>query len=212
MMADTASEAWSTCVEDGQHRLDGLRLLEDAHDDLGGDAEGALGADEEADQVVALRVARLAAEPHDLAVGQHHLEAEHVVGRHAVLQRVRAAGVVGDVAADGAGLLARGVGRVVEALRPHRPREVQVDQPRLDHGDLVVVVDLEHAVHPHQRDHEAALGGQAAAGEPGAGAARDEGHALAVGELDERPRPARRWCGNTTKSARARKRVSPSDS
>jgi hypothetical protein len=34
-------------VEDRQHRLERLRLLQDAHDDLGGDAEGALGAHEE---------------------------------------------------------------------------------------------------------------------------------------------------------------------
>ena len=134
-----------------------------------------------------------------------------MVGRHAVLQRVRPARVVGDVAADGARLLARGIGRVVEALRADRPGEVQVHEPRLDHGELVVVVDLEHAVHPHQRDHDAALGGQAAAGEPGARAAGDERDPLAVGQLDQR-RHVLGGSGKTTKSARARKRVSPSDS
>src|SRR5262249_59084409 len=102
-------------VEDREHRLDGLRLLEDAHDDPRGDPERALGADEDAGQVVAARVARLAAEPHDLAVGHDHLEPEDVIGGDAVLQGVRAAGVVGDVAADRARLLARWVGRVVVA-------------------------------------------------------------------------------------------------
>ncbi len=172
-------------VENCQHCFYCLWLLEDAHHDLGRDAEGALGADEEADQVVALRVARLAADPHQLAVGQDHFEAEHVIGGHAVLERVRAARVVRDVAADRAGLLARGIRRIVEALRAHRPREVEVHQSRLHHRDLVLVVHLEHAVHPHERDDETALGRQAAAGEPGARAAGHERDALPAGDLDQ---------------------------
>jgi hypothetical protein len=40
-----------------------------------------------------------------------------VVHREAVLQAVRAAGVLGDVAADRAHLLTRGIGRVVIAER-----------------------------------------------------------------------------------------------
>ena len=84
---------------------------------LGRDAERALGADEDAEQIVARRVERLAAELDQLAVGQHDLEAEHVVDGEAVLEAVRAAGVLGDVAADRADLLARRIGRVVEAVR-----------------------------------------------------------------------------------------------
>src|SRR3712207_8866458 len=50
----------------------------------------------------------------DLAVGQYHLDAEHVVGGDEVFQRVDAAGVRRGVAADRAGPLARGVrGEVV---------------------------------------------------------------------------------------------------
>ena len=44
------------------------------------------------------------AEPHDLAVGEHDLEAHHVVAGDAVLQAAQAAGVLRDVAADGADL------------------------------------------------------------------------------------------------------------
>ena len=78
-----------------------------------------------------------------------------------------------------------GIGRVVVAAGADGPGQVQVDEPRLDDGDLVVVVDLEHAVHPHHRDDDAALGRQAAARQPGAGAARHEGQPLAVGEPDD---------------------------
>ena len=185
MMADTAAEASLTSSKTARTRLHRLRLLENAHDDLGRDAEGALGAHEHARQIEAERVARAAAQPHDLAVGHDHFEAEHVVGGHAVLERVRAAGVVGDVAADGARLLAGRIGGVVVAAWGHRVGEVQVDQPRLHHRDLVVVVDLQHAVHAHERDHEAAFRGQAAARQSRARPARHEGQALAAGELDD---------------------------
>src|SRR3712207_7896502 len=45
---------------------------------------------------------------------EHDAQAGHVVRREAVLEAVRAAGVLGDVAADRADDLARRVGRVVE--------------------------------------------------------------------------------------------------
>ena len=53
----------------------------------------------------------------DAAVGQDDLDAEDVVDGDAVLERVRPAGVGGDVAADGAGALAGRVGGVVVAVR-----------------------------------------------------------------------------------------------
>ena len=63
------------------------------------------------------RVERGPAERHELAVGQHRFDAEHVVDGEAVLQAVRAARVLGDVAADRADDLARRIGRVVAAGR-----------------------------------------------------------------------------------------------
>ena len=63
------------------------------------------------------RVGERAAQVHELAVGQHRLDAEHVMHGEAVLQAVRAAGVLGDVAADRADLLARRIRRVVVAER-----------------------------------------------------------------------------------------------
>ena len=74
-----------------------------------------------AHQVGPGRIEPLAAEVNDLAVGQHELERRHVGDREAVLEAVGAAGVLGDVAADRADLLARRVGRVVEALAARQP-------------------------------------------------------------------------------------------
>ena len=77
-------------------------------------------ADHQRQQVVARRVERLGAELDRLAVDGEAAHAQHVVHRQAVLQAVHAAGVLGDVAADRAGDLARGVGRVVQAVRRRR--------------------------------------------------------------------------------------------
>ena len=117
--ADDARDAFAGILgarEADQHRARGLRLLQDAHRDLGDDAEQALRAGDDADQVVAAGVEMLAAEAEHLAGHQHHFEAEDVVGGHAVFQAMHAAGILRDVAADGAGDLRRRIGRVVEAL------------------------------------------------------------------------------------------------
>ena len=55
------------------------------------------------------------------AVGQHHVEAEHVVGGHAVLHAAQPAGVGGDVAADRADLVRRRVRRVPQTVARPRP-------------------------------------------------------------------------------------------
>ena len=62
-------------------------------------------------EVVARLIGGHAAGVDDGAIGQHGFEAEDVVGGDAVAEGVRAAGVFGDVAADGAGALAGGIGR-----------------------------------------------------------------------------------------------------
>ena len=69
-------------------------------------------AHEDAGEVVARQVQRLAAELDHLPLGSDHLQPQHVVGGDAVQQGVGAAGVLAHVAADGAGLLAGGVGDV----------------------------------------------------------------------------------------------------
>ena len=79
----------------------------------------------------------------ELAVRQHDLGGEDVVDGEAVLEAVRAAGVLGDVAADRADLLRRRVGRVVEARLGDRARDVEVRDARLDDDLPALDVDLE---------------------------------------------------------------------
>ena len=83
------------------------------------------------------RPARGRAELDDvLTVGQHELQGQDVIGRGAVLEGVGTAGVLGDVAPDGAGRLARGIGRVEQTVPPPPPsRQVRVHHTGLDDGD-----------------------------------------------------------------------------
>ena len=167
-------------VEAREQRPDGLRSPDEAERDPGRDPERALGADDHAEQVGPVRVERLPAELDDLAVRQHECQPGDVVGREPVLEAVRAAGVLGDVAADRAHLLARGVGRVEEALSGDGAGDVEVRHARLDDDALAREVDLEDPVHSGERHDDAAWHGRRAARKTGAGPARDEWHALAV--------------------------------
>ena len=178
-----------------------------------GDAERALGADEGAEQVgpggssSPCRRARRSSPS-----GRTNVSAEHVVDREAVLEAVRAAGVLGHVAADRADLLAGRVGRVVVAVRRDRAGDLEVRDARLDDDAAAVEVDLEDAAHPRERDHDAAGDGQRAAREAGAGAARDERHAVGVAGAHARPARPRPSAGRQTSAGIARWPVSPSHS
>ena len=140
------------------------------------DAERALRADERPEQVIAGVVELLAAERDDLAVGEHDLQARDVVRREAVLEAVRAAGVLGDVAADRADDLRRRVGRV-EVRRPDGGGDLDVRDAGLHDDALVGQVDLEQRAHPRQRDQDPVLDRQRAARQARSRAARDPRHA-----------------------------------
>ena len=83
------------------HRGLDRRLRNQSQNDLRDDREGALGPDQQMRQVVADDVLHdLAAGANDVAGRQHGFETEHVLLRHAVLERARPARTLGHVAAD----------------------------------------------------------------------------------------------------------------
>ena len=100
--------------------------------------------------------------------------------RESVLETVRAACVLGDVAADRADLLARRIRCVEEAVRGDGARDVEVRHARLDDDALALEVDLDDPVHPRERDDDSACHRCGASGEAGAGSACNEWHALPV--------------------------------
>ncbi len=165
-----------------EHGARGLGLLQDADGDLGDDAEQAFRAGHQAEQVVAVGIQVLAAEADHVAIGQDQLQAQHVVGGEAVFQAVHAARVLGDVAADGAGDLRGGVGRVVEAPVLDRLGDAEIGDAGLGGDGAVLVVDVEDPVELAQAQDDAIGERQGAAGEPGAGTARDDLDLLGVAE------------------------------
>ena len=85
-----------------------------------------------------------------------------MVDGEAVLEAVRAAGVLGDVAADGADRLRGRIGRVEVAMRAKHARlRRSIDDAGLDDDLRVGKVHIEDAVHARQADNDAA--GQRAA-------------------------------------------------
>ena len=182
-----------------QHRAHRRRVGRQPHADLGGDAEHALAADEDAAQVVADRLGILAAEHGDRAVGQDDLERQDVGVGDPLGQAVRSTGVVGHVAADRARLLAARIRGEVQPVLGNGPREVEVEDARLDPRPARRRVDGEDAVHLRRRDHDGPLRRHGAAGEPGPRAAGDERHAV-VARRGPRT-PGRRACRSGKQTA-----------
>ena len=135
-----------------QQRARGLGLLQNAHRDLGNDAEQPLRAGHDAEQVIALRIEMLAAEPDDLAIHQDHLDAEHIVGGQPIFQAVHAARIFRDIAADRAGDLRRRIGRIVKAVALDGLGDAEIGDARLRHHHPVHQIDFEDGVEAAQHE------------------------------------------------------------
>ena len=121
-------------VKAGHDAARQLRLGHQLDGDFGGHGQHAFAADDDAEQVVARCVQRVAAELDLVALDGEAAHLEHVVHCQAVLEAVHAARVFGHVAAYGAGDLARRIRRVIQAQRCGRLRNSQVAHPALHHG------------------------------------------------------------------------------
>ena len=96
----------------------------------------------------------------------------------AVLEAMRAARVLGHVAAHGARRLARGVGGVVQAVRRRGDRESRVHHTGLDQGNPVRGIDAENAVQSGEDQQHGGGVREGPAGQPGPGAPRHDGDAM----------------------------------
>jgi hypothetical protein len=108
-----------------------------------------------------------------------------VLAGDAVLHRPHAAGVGVDVAAQAGAVLAR-EHRVDEPPRRQLGVELVELHAGLDHGDVVVLVDLEDVVHPLERHHDAAGLGDAGARHARARAPGGDRDAVLVGGAQDR--------------------------
>ena len=107
-----------------------------------------------------------------LAVHQHELDAEDIVRGNSVFETVYPARVLGDVAADCAGDLARWVRCVVEPGVLHGLGDRQIGDTWLGDDAAVVVINVQNAIELGHAEQYAVGERQRAAGERGAGAAR----------------------------------------
>ncbi len=145
-----------------------VRAGMEAQRGLGDQGQGALRADHQLGQVVAAgRLHEPAAGGDHLTGAEHRLDAQHVVAGHPVLDRPHAPGIGGHVATQ-AGRLLAGEHRVDQAVRGQGLVQLGQGHPGLDHGHVVVGVDLQDAVHPLEGDHHPLRGGDAPAGQAGA--------------------------------------------
>ncbi len=162
--------------EVGEDRLDhpGNRFQPDR--DLDRHSEHPFAAHEQPDQVGTPGLSLRGPEPGEPPVGQDHLERGDVIGGDAVLEAVGSARILGDIAADGAGALAGGVGDVVQTVRRDRLGELGVDHAGFDDGPPPRRVDREDAVHPCQGDEHRSLFGEGPAGQSRPRPPRDERH------------------------------------
>jgi len=172
-------------IENGEERLYGFGLGGEPYGNFGDEGESAFGTDEKPGEVVAGSIALRAANTNDFPVGEDEFESRDVICCNPISERVRTAGIFGDVAADSAGFLAGRIGRKVQAVRFGGQREIKIDDTGLDNGALIFRIDGENAVHARKNDHQAASTGERATREAGPGAAADDGHIVLGGKFDD---------------------------
>ena len=136
-----------------QHRAGAFRAAQDAHGHFGDHRQLPLAAGQQPEPVIPGSVEMRAADLDDLALDRDDLQPQQIVGGDAVFQAMGAARVHVHVAADHAGKLAGGVGRVEEAALRHRLGDADIGHPGLHDGEPVVVIDLYDTIHPHQPEH-----------------------------------------------------------
>ena len=131
---------------------------------------------------------------------------EDVVHRQAVLEAMHAAGVFADVAADGAGDLRRRIGRVVEAEGAAASEIARLRTPGCTRAVRDTGSTRDDPVESRERQHHAGGMRHRAAGQAGAGAARDHRHLQRVAHLQDPRAPAPRSAAAPPPSAVAGRR------
>ncbi|SCI88739.1 Uncharacterised protein [uncultured Ruminococcus sp.] len=148
------------------------------------DAQGAFGTADELFQAVACRTFLQArADVDDVACRRDDLHAVNLVARRAVFDGLVAAGVGRDVAADLAAVGAAGVAGIEQAVFVDRLLDDAGADAGLNDGVHVVRINFQDFVHAVQLHDHAAVDGDGAAGDAGAGCAGRNRHEVFIGEL-----------------------------
>jgi hypothetical protein len=119
---------------------------------------------------------------HHVAIREHDFHPEDVMNGEAVLEAVRAAGIFGDIPADGTHLLTRRIGRVVEAVRRDLSCNLQIRDARLNGDTAIRDVHIEHPIEPREPDKDTTGNRHGAAGQPAAVATRDKRNVVPIAQ------------------------------
>ena len=141
------------------------------HGHLCRDGQHAFGTDDRCEQVQTWRIRRAAPELHRLTFHGHTAHSQYVVHGESILQAMHPARILGDVAADRAGNLARRIGGVVKAMRRGRFADREVADARLNRRGAGMRIDLYDPIELRQRQQHAGAMGQCAARQACASAA-----------------------------------------
>ncbi len=153
---------------------DKTRFGDQTQQGFGDDAQRAFRAGKERLQIIADHILdALVAGVQDAPIRQDDSQAEHVVAGHAVFQAARAAGIGGDIPADGRLLDAGRVGRVEQAEFFHGRLQIGGNHSRFDGRSGVGFIDFQDMVHAGQRQDDSAPVGHRTACQARAHAARD---------------------------------------
>ncbi len=166
--------------------FDRARPRHQAQHRRGDDAERAFRADEQVFQIVAgIVLFQLVEIVEHAAVGQHHFETERVRAGDAIRQRSGAAGIGGEIAADGAGAFGRQQLRIEPVGRGGGfARALQGDAGLA--GDRVRGrIDFADAVEPVERQHDLVVVRDLPADQAGIAALRHDRRFRRVGELED---------------------------
>ena len=142
-------------VKAGHDAARQLWLGHQFHKHFDSDRQHAFATHRQAKQIVAWRIQRLAAESDGLALRGKTAHLQDVVQRQAVFEAMHAAGVFSHVAANRAGDLAAGVGRVIQAQRRRRFANGQVAHAALHPGGARQRVHFQNFVELGQRQGDA---------------------------------------------------------
>ena len=102
-------------------------------------------------------------------------DAEYMIGGDPVGERMRPAGIIRDIAADGAGGLAARVRRIKKPSLATALVTSSIDHAGFDDGDTVLQIDFQDSIQSRKREDDAALGGNGAAGKAGSRATGNMG-------------------------------------
>lgn len=172
--------------EGRNHRFLGGGFRNEPQEDFGDDAECAFGADEEIAQGITSHVFdAFVAGPKDFAVGQDHFQAHDVIACDAVFQTAQAAGIFGDVAADGGDFHGAGIGRIEKSGGGGGIGNFEGGDAGFDEDGEIGAVEFEDLVHPHRAKNDRVGHRQAAAAEAGPGPARDDGELFGSGDFED---------------------------